>query len=271
MNETASATGPGPTAGALDHADTRLVLAATVLQAHLALGPCRLLDDRTVARVHAILADWAEQLAGDDSAARLALPAMLAGQRALLQHAHALAVEHHLTERLAGERGLDAVLPPLVRAHRDSEAVIALIAAQARAHDALRRMHWPLRELPGDLRQIAGTVRDAALAETASAPRLDGTAAPARLALLEAALTGLGDRAPDALDIDAAGVALWLTALAMAAGVPREQVALATAEDDPLRLAWLLHRAGLDRAAVLRVLLAVRPDADPALAEPGAA
>jgi hypothetical protein len=45
-----------------------------------------------------------------------------------------------------------------------------------------------------------------------------------------------------------AGLAVFLTALAIAAGQPREVVAIAMAEDDALRLALILRAAGLDRA-----------------------
>ena len=59
---------------------------------------------------------------------------------------------------------------------------------------------------------------------------------------------------------------MFLSALALASGQARETVTLACAEDNPVRLALLLRAAGLTCAQAGAQLLAIRPEADPALA-----
>lgn len=271
MEHAASADGAGWAGRALAAADHRLAIGGSVLERQVALGPCRLLDDRIVAHVRAMADDLAMQLAGDDHALIVPVRDMLAATRVILMHLHARAVEFQLIDVLAVRRALDPVLPPLVRRQGDAAGTMALLSAQTRLNEVTRRMRLPLTELPGDLYQIAWSIRDAAGADLGQAGHGDRAVAPdaahGRLALLHRVLSGLGDSMVLALQIDQAGVALWLSALALAAGVPREMVALATAEDDPLRLALVLRAAGLGRDEAAVQLLAIRPDADPALVD----
>jgi hypothetical protein len=275
MEHAASASSAGwagnSSATALAAADHRLAICGSALDRQVALGPCRLLDDRTVAHVRAMADDLAMQLAGAHAAPIAPLRAMLVANRAILLHLHALAVESRLIDVLAGRRALDPVLPPLVLGHGDADATAALLSAQTRLSTALRAMRLPLSELPGDLYQIAWSIRDAACADQGQAGTgmraVPPDARQTRLALLRRVLAGLGDSIMQALAIDEAGVALFLSALALASGTPREIVALATAEDDPLRLALILRAAGLGRDAAAEQLLAIRPDADAALVD----
>lgn len=256
-------------ADALSGADRRLDAVTALLEGLVALGPCRLLDEQTVARAGALIDDLAAQLAALTPTPVPELPALLAAQRALLVHVHALSIEWKLAQRLATTRGLDPVLPPLLARRLDAvraDAGHAEAAALARAtlaalvdqHEAMRAMRLPLRELPRDLRELA-------LAGLAASPGAGETDAPARLPLLRRLLDNLGADLPLALQIDEAGPALFLTALAAATGVPRDTVALATAEEDGLRLALLLRAAGLDAGAAAAQLLALMPGADPVL------
>jgi hypothetical protein len=272
---------------ALAAADLRLAACAAVLERQVALGTSRMLDDQTVIRVRALAGDLARQLVGTDSAlveSALVESALvetvrelLAADRAILTHLHALAIETRLATALAARRALDPVLPPLVRRRLDAGAVgddvaaltTALLAAQTRLSEALRRMRLPLAELPGDLQHMALAIRDAARADQAV---VDPQTRPVpqdethgRLVLLRRVLAGLGDDMGLALRIDEAGVALFLSALALASGFPREVVTLACVEDDAIRLALLLRAAGLSRDEAAGQLLAIRPDADPAL------
>jgi len=235
-----------------------------------------------VTRVRALAGDLAAQLAGGgraliDRALIDTVRDMLGANRAILLHLHALAIETQLVAALAARRAIDPLLPPLVRRRLDAGAVgddvsaqtTALLAAQTRLGEALRRMRLPLAELPGDLQHLAHSIIDAARADHGV---IDPQGRPApqdeargRLALLHRVLAGLGDDMGLALRIDHAGVALFLSALALASGFPREVVTLATAEDDAIRLALLLRAAGLNRDEAAGQLLAIRPDADPAL------
>jgi len=262
---------------ALAAADHRLAACGAVLERQVALGPSRLLDDRTVIRVRAMACDLAAQLVGADTALADPVRDLLAANRAILLHLHALAVETQLAAALSARRAIDPVLPPLVRRRLDAAAVgddvaaltTALLAAQTRLGKALRRMRLPLGELPADLQHLAHAIRDAARADHGAAD-LQPLPAPhdearGRLALLRRVLAGLGDDMALALRIDDAGVPLFFSALALASGFSREAVVLASAEDDAIRLALLLRAAGLNRDEAAGQLLAIRPDAEAGL------
>lgn len=263
--------------GALGAADHRLALARSALQTLVALGPNALLGDETVSRVRALAYDLARQLVPGEPVLTAAVCDLLVANRAILLHCHALAIETRLIAALAARRLIDPVLPPLVRRRLDAGAAgddaaiatTALLAAQTRLGQSLRRMCLPLDELPGDLQHLAHAIANAARAEHGIAD--DHARAPldddghGRLALLRRVLAGLGDDVALALRIDDAGVPLFLSALALASGQSREVVTLACVEDDPVRLALLLRAAGLTCAEAAAQLLAIRPDADPAL------
>ena len=258
--------------GALDGADQRLVRIADVLARQVVLGPSRLLDDETCSRVRGLLRDLAAQLGVGDAAAIAIVRDTLAADRAIMTHLHALTVETQLVAMLAASRGLDPLLPPLVRRRLDAasagdvsaEVATAMLAAQSRVGQALRRMRLPFDELPGDLQHLAHTIAEHAAAAPVPRHRApDGS--QTRLSLLRRVLDGLGDDLPMALRIDEAGLPLFLSALALASGHAREGVALACGEDDPVRLALLLRAAGLPVDQAKAQLLAIRPDADPAL------
>jgi hypothetical protein len=262
---------------ALGAADHRLAAAGAVLERHVGIGPSRLLDDETVTRVRALAGDLASQLVEGDPVLVDAVRDLLVTNRAILIHLHALAVETRVTAILATRRAIDPVLPPLVRRRLDPAAVgqdvvtatTALLAAQTRLGQLLRRMRLPLAELPADLQHLAQAVADAVRADRGMAdapPRPPVADEPyGRLALLRRVLAGLGDDMALALRIDDAGLPLFLSALALASQHPREAVTLACAEDHPIRLALLLRAAGLRCDEAAAQLLAIRPDADPAL------
>ncbi|WP_420382804.1 hypothetical protein [Novosphingobium sp.] len=257
----------GETGGALATADRRLSACGETLERMVVTGPSRLLDDETVARVRALTGDLAAQLAGTDRDLANAVHAMLVGNRAILTHCHALAVEWRLAMRLSARLALDPVLPPLVQRH--CATMMGLIAAQTRSFEATRRMLLVAGDLPADLQNLAYATVRAARADHALTHLADARADDngGRLALLHQAVAGLGEDLDHALRVDEAGVSLFFTALAIASGHPRETVVLATAEDDPVRLALLLCATGLPRDDVARQLLALRPDADIALAD----
>ena len=261
---------------ALGVADDRLAQIAGVLGRQAMLGPSRALDDETISRVRGLAADLAGQLVGDHAVLRATVCDMLAANRAILLHLHALAVETRLIAALATSRGLDPVLPPLVQRRLDAGAVgtdaatlaTTMLAAQSRIGQSLRHMRLPLGELPRDLQHLAHGIADHAFAAMAVVPRKPAPEndTHARLSLLRRMLEGLGDDLVLALRIDQAGVPLFFSALALASGHPRETVALACVEDDPVRLALLLRAAGLNGDEAAAQLVAIRPDADPSLA-----
>lgn len=214
---------------------------------------------------------WAHQAADE-------LAHVLAENPAFLEHFHTLALEWQWTVRLERSRGVDPVLPPLLQARMgdpDAEAsagAMNLLAAQARFCQSQRRMQQPLGELPGDLVHIAlVTLRAhvgmessadayALIAERSVRGRIDE--ARSRLAQMSRVLDGMGAGAAAALDIDKAGVALFLSALARGSGLSREAAIMATVESQLPRLVLALRACGLSPAAVAIAAVAFHPDAN---------
>jgi hypothetical protein len=219
---------------------------------------------------HAEPEGWAHEAAGE-------LAHVLADNPAFLEHFHALALEWHWTVWLERNRALDPVLPPLLQARMAdpdgtvSAGAMSLLAAQARFGQNQRRMQLPLGELPADLLHIAlVTLRAhvgmdasadayALIAERSVRAQIDETRA--RLARISQVLDAMGPRAGAALDIDQAGAALFLTALARGAGLSREAAIMTIIDGQVPRLVLALRACGLAPAAVAAATLAFHPDA----------
>lgn len=233
-----------------------------------------LFSDEVVARVRGMLGSLARQLLDElesaaeqpdsrehDPAEIRQMVEAMAAHRALLGHVHALALEWQLAERVEHRLRLDPVLSPLLQAliaspdSGTARTAMALLAAQARFAQGQRRMELPLGELPGDLlhaallmlRNHAGAELEAqvasARAETALRERYDESRT--RLGLLARLVGAMGGGALAALAAGHAGIALFLSALAVASGQDRDMAVLATAEGQEARLALALRAAGL--------------------------
>lgn len=273
----------------LTHADQALVHMGPILRHLLQNDDSSIFSDEVIARVRGMLADIARQLvqalgeaAGHDDAASWAreagpgLAAMLSGNQALLNHLHMLAVEWQLTEKLQGRLGLDPVLTPLVQdliASPDPDVAargMNLLAAQARFGQSLRRMQIPLAELPGDLHHLSLMTMQAYIAEDPSGMSAAGTAEVAlrkarsqsvsRLELLEHLTALLSADLPHTLQIENAGVALFLSALSFGAGLSRETAIMCTTESQLARLALALAASGAGRDVVVAAFVALHPE-----------
>jgi hypothetical protein len=265
--------------------DAMIAAARPILRHLLANDDGGLFSDETIARVRGLVLNVAEQLLFAQAAAaevrdrqgyareRLdALAQALFGDTEFLAHAHALTLEAQLIERVQGRTGIDPVLTPLVQelvASKDAATAslaMAVLAAQARFQQYWRRMELPLGELPGDLFHRALVAMreqadDAAAAEAAErALRDDYRESAGRLGLLARLVMGLGPRAARALAIDHAGLAIFATALSIAAGQRRDLVVLSFSERHHARLALTLCAAGLKQQAVLEQFLYLHPD-----------
>ena len=237
-------------------ADAALAGAGPILR-HL-LGPSdpTLFSDRILAQTRAQIEDLARGLV-QPAAAAVDLGERLAADPGLLGHAHALALEAQLAERLAERLGLDPVTPPLLQAliaspdpHASADAML-LLAAQARFGQWQRRGELPLGELPGELLRVARQVAS----EPAPVEVDHGTA---RLELLVRVAERLG---AEALELGQAGVALFVTALAAGSGLSRDAAILATAPSQGARLVLALVACGASPEAAERQLLALHPGA----------
>lgn len=270
-------------------ADHALANVAPILRHLLSSDDSSIFSDEIVARVRGMLEDiarqlvvaladaaghggaegWAHQTAGD-------LTDVLAGNPDLLGHLHALALEWKLTERLHGRLALDPVLSPLLQgliASPDpavSALAMNLLAAQARFGQTQRRMQFPITELPGEMFHFAimamrSFVGDdpmsdshAAIAERVLRDRFDE--GRSRFGLLNRVVSGMAGEASAALSIEDAGVAMFLTALAIASGESRDAVMIATTESQFARLALLLSASGVKAEGIARQFHALHPD-----------
>jgi hypothetical protein len=244
-----------------------------------------LFSDEVIARVRGMTVHIAQQLlracaeAADPAASSHALPdaeplaALMLEDTAFLSHAHALTQEVALAQELQRRSGIDPVLSPLLQelaAASDphvAAAAMRVIAAQARFLQQMRRMELPLAELPGDLFHKALLLLHAhldgdALAEAAGAAlRAAFAEGEGRISQLSRLVVALGSRAPRALAIDHAGLALFATALGMASNQDRTLAVLSFGENQLARLALALRAAGLGQSAVEEQFLYLHPEA----------
>lgn len=245
--------------------------------------------DEIVARVRGSTSDLARQLldavaqAGSgergayDQAALDAMFAALIEIPGFLRHVHALALEWQLTERLQARLALDPTLPPLLQALLASDdsttsgLAMNLLAAQARFTQAQRRMQLPLGELPADLlhgallavRRLSKQELQASVAETNVRGQYDESRT--RFGLTARLVTGMHGGAVAALSLTHAGVAIFATALGIAARQDRDVVIFSAGERQPVRLALALRAAGLERTVIVEQLLALDAEISPAL------
>lgn len=248
-------------------------------------------SDEVIARVRGILRDLATQLltaaqpgAGNSEPGNVAEGAIdglvmsFVEIPALLSHVHAITLEWQLADQLATRIALDAVLSPLLQARiaspnpDQSGVAMLLLTAQARFMQVVRRMEYPVCELPGDLFHLVllslrahgahdhSTDAVAATAETALRTRYDERRT--RLALLEQVLAGMGAEASGALVLKTAGVALFLTALALGSRQDRDEAAFSTTDSQIGKLTLLIAACGLKGEALIGQLAALHPDFD---------
>lgn len=275
----------------LEVADRAMANTRPILRHLLRNDDHSIFSDEVIARVRGMLHDMARQLviavaeaagqpdpqvwaqdAGDE------LIAAFMDSPSLLGHVHALAIEWQLTQRLQTRIALDPVLSPLVQemiASSDpgtAATAMALLAAQARFGQSQRRMELPLTELPGDLFHQALLTMRACLADHAAteahAEKASDTLRQryeerrSRLGLTERLITALRGEAARALSIENAGIALFLTALAIGSGQDRDATVMITTESQAARLALSLVASGLKADAVAAQFLALHPDFD---------
>lgn len=271
----------------LARGDELIVSAKQVLRHLLANHDRSIFSDAVLARIRGMLSSVERQLLTcladksgvEDCESFIAgrsgpLKEMLASSTVMLTHAHSLAIEGQLAERLQRSGGLDPVLSPMLQrlvASDDAdvaETAMGFLASQARFVQQQRRMELPLTELPGDLLhavlQTWSAIASEADAEAVEAVEQDLRNAfdegRSRLGLMARLATGLTEGAASGLNISDSGVALFLTSMAIASGQDRRLVVLSTHEDQLARLLLSLRSAGLDREAVFAQLAVLHPE-----------
>ena len=271
----------------LAHGDALAGTIAPILRHLLANDDHSVFGDEIIARVRGMLRHVAAQmfaaLAQASDPADLSEPdpdqvqvlaERLVAQPGLLAHCHALALEWQLTDRMQARLSLDPVLSPLVQAliastePGTSGIAMSLLAAQARFAQQQRRMELPLAELPGDhlhfalvaFRAVLDEADAAALQVAEAAMRGRHDEARSRLGLIARIITSMGGGATAALSVSHAGVALFLSALAIGSGQDRDMAVLATNVGQLARLALTLRSAGLRTPAVEENFLSLHPE-----------
>ena len=273
----------------LARGDDRLVASRPILAMLVGQRDHSLFAEHIVARVRAMLVSLAGQLLRAQADAigarsqeefvaehRARLVERLTGQPDLLDQIHALAIEWHLATDMEARLTLDPVLSPLLQdlvGNGDPEiasVAMAALSAQARFAQSQRRMEIALAELPADL------FHDALVAwrESNDAPgsdvleraekrlRDEFDEGNSRLSLFSRLVMALGDTAGAALQVEFAGVGLFLSALAIRSGQPRAMAATSSNPQLIARLILGLRAAGLKPAEVEAQVLRILPDAE---------
>lgn len=243
-----------------------------------------LVSDAILARVRGMVADCARQLLAaidghdpatraaemDDPAALESFVDVLLDDAALIGFCHALANESLLAERFQQRHAIDPVLSPLLQEliASDNAAVASLamstLAAQSRFIQSQRRMELPVGELPAELFHVV-IARAARYTKTDPAHtglvqlQANYDEGASRIGLLLRLVTTMRQGAIAALALDHAGLALFVSALAAQARLPREETVIACHEGQGARLALALHSAGIGLPAIERQFMLIEP------------
>ncbi|NQX93857.1 MAG: hypothetical protein HRT64_02850 [Erythrobacter sp.] len=272
----------------LARADRALGGVAPVLEHVLAGAGQSLLSDAIVARVRGMLNDLANQFVrsmrastsemdiepNDGLVDRLA--SELASDTPILVHCHAMAMEGVLTDRLDQRSSIDPILSPLWQeliASEDAavgETAMQALTAQSRFMQTQRRMQQPALDLPAEVLERALRIwarsmpveDEPVVTEAMRGLKADYDEAQTRLALIARLIGSMRSGVLAALELEHAGLALFVSALALSTGQMRARAVMACNEQQAARLAIGLRAAGLDVNAVERQFVALEPTAN---------
>ena len=271
----------------LAHGDAVLGTTAPIL-GHLVLSSANsLFSDEIVAQVRGMAASIASQLLSAQAKAAKAesldayieqrrdpLVEALLSKNEFLFHLHALTVERQLAARLESRNAIDLVLSPLLQAlvssddANTSSTAMSVLAAQSRFIQHQRRMELPLNELPGDLfhaaiqhwRALDSGENEEIAGQVEEQLRSAFNEGDGRAGLLARLVSGMGSGSRAALSISHAGVAIFLTAVALSTGQSRDLVAMSTSDRQLGRLALALRAAGLKPGEVEEQFVHIHPE-----------
>ena len=274
--------------GELAQGDVILSTARPILRHLLATDDHSLFSDEVIARIRGMMVHLARQMLfavaqeakEADHAAFVeqhqnSLASALLEDTALLGHAHALSIEAQLADRLQVRNGIDPVLSPLLQEFAASgeksvaTSAMRVLAAQARFMQHQRRMELPLSELPAELfhtatKTLRGALPDYPGEARAVRDRLreEYDESKSRVGQIARMIIGMKKTARRALAVDQAGLAIFSTALSMAAEQDRDVIVLSTGENQCARLAISLRAAGLGQAEVEEQFVQLHPEVD---------
>ncbi len=272
--------------GELAQGDVILSTARPILRHLLAHDDHALFSDEVIAKIRGmmvhlarqLLFKLAEELKKDERGEFVeqrqdALATVLLEDTAFLGHAHALAIEAQLAERLQARSGIDPVLSPLMQELAASSdgaqaaAAMRIVASQARFMQHQRRMELPLAELPAELfhaatRALKTELVDYPIEAQSVCDRLrdEYSESERRVGQMTKLVMAMGSSAKRALAVDHAGLSLFSTALFMASEQDRDVVVLSLGENQCARLALSLRAAGLGQSAVEEQFLYLHPE-----------
>lgn len=270
----------------LSHGDVLLATARPILRHLLSHLDQSIFSDQVLATVRGMMIHVARQMAFtlaesvgtndriffvDENHEEIALA--LLEEPDFLAHAHALTIEANIADRLAQRSGIDAVLSPLMQELAASaEQTIAadamhVLAAQARFMQQQRRMELPLNELPETLFERAmGIFRDQTVQHAEHSDKAEKAMRDVykpnerRVGRILRLISAMRQNARRALDVDDAGLSIFVTALGMAADQDRDTAILSLGENQFARLALSLRAAGLSQSAVEEQFLYLHPE-----------
>ena len=240
-----------------------------------------LVSDAIVARLRGMLNSIAVQLlsAGThpvaahsaDNDAIDSLVGHLSQDSELLNHLYALAMEGQLTQQLEQRSAMDPVLSPLLQeliaSDQPATAELAMntLAAQSRFMQNQRRMQHSIAELPAEMFARAIAVYEGAglpsssVASASAQLKGDFDEGAGRLGLLARLTASMHGGAVAALELDHAGLALFVSVLSTLSKQPRDYAIMSCHERQNARLALGLRAAGLDESAIERQFALLAP------------
>lgn len=236
-------------------------------------GPS-LVSDAIVARLRGMLNHISEQLVehfwggldtyAQSSSAKVRLDVQLSSDAPLVDHLYSLALESFLAQGLSARAGIDLVLSPLLQELIASdkpeiaEIAMKVLAAQSRFTRSQARMEIPLSELPHEL--LGNVIANIETGETElTQTQIEDAAnrlkqgideADSRIALLSRLATSMHGGAIAALDLNHAGLALFISSAASLTRQDRERIVFACHEGQAVRLALTLKAAGISWTAI---------------------
>lgn len=275
--------------GELARGDRALFSVAPVLTHMIANSGHALVSEAVVARLRGMIADLAHQFLRIEAAYQEskdqsqalgveeadAMAETLANDSALVSFCYAMAMEGHLTERLSQRSAIDPVLSPLLQeliASNDpakAELAMTAMAAQSGFVQGQRRMEVPLGDLPPALflrvlknwqEGASGHVHEvrSRAAKGLKEAYDEGTS---RIGLFARLIRGMHAGSMATLDLEHAGLGLFISGLSTLTKQPRELATLACHESQMARLALSLRAAGVEALRIEQQFLTLGRDA----------